>query len=158
MSDEIQFGLFDKPPEPPEARCAACGIPVSKGHKPGCPNEEPPPRIAPGEFPETREAVERSAKNANPLWVDTARSVGVAMSRRFPRCTAADFDLAMMRDFPNVKTHDTRAMGGVVRWLIREGYFEKTNDWQEDPRPNCHNGGCRVLRSLAYISVEARAS
>jgi hypothetical protein len=136
-----QGNLFARP-------CAACGR--IEGHAAGCPFESQRPEQAPHEFAETKEAIQKAKDHANALWMDTAYSVGVMHARRFPKFSSADIDIAMQHDFPGVSTHEKRAMGAVIRRLMRERVVEKTTEIVQDPRRNCHNQNKRVLRSLLY--------
>jgi hypothetical protein len=141
MSDQGNLFGFGVP-------CSACGR--VDGHTAGCPNEPKRPERASREFPETREAIEQVEEHANDLWMETAYSVAVMHARRFQVFTSADVDLTMQRDFPNVRTHEKRAMGAVIRRLLRERIVEKTAQIVQDPRRNCHNQNKRVLRSLLF--------
>jgi hypothetical protein len=143
MTTTAQLGLFLGD----STRCEFCQ--QIAGHAARCPNESLPPRKAERRYPETDEAVARASKNANEQWLLTAYSVGVMLARRFQKFSAADIDMIMTRDFATITTPDKRAMGGVVRRLMRERYVEKA-EWIQDPRPHCHNGPTQVLRSLLF--------
>lgn len=138
-----QGDLFD-PGDPP---CPACGL-IGE-HRAGCPRAKPPQR-APGQFPETKKGIKRADDNANVAWMTTAREVAIRIARQFPKFTSADVDLAMQRDFPTILTHEKRAMGAVIRALFKENVAVNTEEFVQDPRPNCHNQNKRVLRSLIY--------
>lgn len=145
----VQEALFAPDPQ----RCRFCKQLI--GHGVSCPNGEPVPRRSRWAHAETNKGVAQVTRNANQEWLEVAFFLGARLARTVPEFTTADIDLIMQRDFRDVLTHDKRSMGAVARRLMREKLVEKTDRWLEDPRPNCHNGACRLLRSLVFVAVAA---
>lgn len=100
------------------------------------------------------DGITRADIHASREWADTARVVLYTIAMRQSQFTSADVDIEMMRDFPNVKTHEKRAMGAVVRWAAKNKYVVITDRVLNDPRPNCHSQCVRILQSLIYQGGE----
>jgi hypothetical protein len=97
---------------------------------------------------ETREGIERAARNANEVWTNYAKHAFVFMAVGRMFFTSADVDVYMMEHFPQIKTHEKRAMGQVTLWAMKNKVVRLTDRFTRDPRPNCHQKPCRVLESL----------
>jgi hypothetical protein len=55
---------------------------------------------------ETREGIERAARNANEVWTNYAKHAFVFMAVGRMFFTSADVDVYMMEHFPQIKTHE----------------------------------------------------
>lgn len=96
------------------------------------------------------EAIERVKRHASPSWIEAGIFVGEHLARKIPCFVAAEIDLEMQRIFPNIKTHDKRAMVAVIRRLERDGVIAPTEKFTPDPRTSCHARPVRVWRSLIF--------
>lgn len=101
------------------------------------------------------DAIKRADSHADAAWLEAAFNVGITVARRCQTFTSAAICSELSLQFPNVNTHDKRAMGGVVRRLMKHKILEPTNEIEKDSRPNCHRQNKRVLRSLIFGQGDA---
>lgn len=99
------------------------------------------------------DGIKRAVKHASRAWIEAGVFVGEHLARKQSRITSADIDLEMVRLFPNIRTHEKRAMAGVMRRLKTLRVIEATADFIADPRPNCHEQNKRVWRSLIFLKA-----
>ena len=96
------------------------------------------------------EAIERTDRNAQREFRRLAYRAGEYLASR-----EAEFDSAMLRDllrekYPEVRTHDDRALGAIMRQLSRDGVIERTDRTRKSGRKRNHNRDLRVWRSLRF--------
>lgn len=92
------------------------------------------------------EAIERSMGNANERWKTAALDTIVEIAQKTPSLTSDDV-LAVL-DRLDVKTHDTRALGGIFVQAARLGWIRKTGAYVPSKRPACHSRPILVWESL----------
>lgn len=85
------------------------------------------------------DALQRVEEHADPDWKTTAYDVLVGLARRDGEWTTDDFWLAMRAQHPTVTTHEPRALGALIRRLLRDGLVEKTGRFSESVRPEAHH-------------------
>jgi hypothetical protein len=122
-------------------------------HQPGCIREPKTPRAAIFPSKSRDEGIDRSVAAANVDWLTLGIAIGEEIARTRQFLTSADIDLAMMQRYPHIRTHEKRAMAGVMAALKARGIIEATRDFLADPRENCHAQNKRVWRSLVYVPV-----
>jgi len=101
----------------------------------------------------TEAAIEQVTDNARQMWLEFGYLTGERIARLSSKLTSADIDLEMMKQHPEIKTHEKRAMGGVIRRLQSGKIIEATPDFLPDPRDHCHSNPIRVWRSLIYAGA-----
>jgi hypothetical protein len=101
------------------------------------------------------EAIERVEQHADPNWMAYARTTLSALVDIRERFTSDDVWDLLERSYPEVRTHERRAMGAVMRYGIRMGWCERTGEWQESNRTVCHGRPVAVYRSLVIHRQEA---
>lgn len=94
------------------------------------------------------EAIERSMGNANERWKTAALDTIVEIAQKTPSFTSDDV-LAVL-DRLDVKTHDTRALGGIFVQAARLGWIRKTGAYVPSKRPACHSRPILVWESLLH--------
>jgi hypothetical protein len=89
------------------------------------------------------DAVRRADRNANPEFIELAYRAGCHLAKSGRIFTSADIRDLLERDKPEIKTHDDRALGPVMRRLRVDGVIEPTGDYSTQARKRNH---CRPLR------------
>jgi hypothetical protein len=84
------------------------------------------------------EALQRVEEHADPDWKTLAYEVLVDLCRTGDEWTTDDFWLRMRLRHPDVTTHEPRALGALIRRLLRDGMAEKTGRFGESTRPEAH--------------------
>jgi len=95
-------------------------------------------------------AVEGVGRGADQDWLAAAmRGVRVVAKRK--QYLTADDIWSWLRPL-EVRTHDNRAMGAVLRASYRDRVIDPTNEWRVSERSACHGRPIRVWKSLRYES------
>lgn len=96
------------------------------------------------------EALARVERNAEPDWNDTVDYVigTIADGGQGYRFTTDRVWALMKRDWPNVSTHERRAMGAAMTRAAKRGLIVKTDDYQPSTRSVCHARPIPVWRVL----------
>ncbi len=71
------------------------------------------------------EAIGRIERNAQPSFIDVAESIARRLATRGGAFSSCDVRDAMAAEFPDVETHDERALGPVMVRLAKEGAIER---------------------------------
>jgi hypothetical protein len=90
------------------------------------------------------EAIDRVDRHAHRRFMDLAYRAGRHLCKRSCEFTSADLRDLLARHYPDVKTHDDRALGAVMRQLQREGWIEATDRVQSSGRVRNHHRPLRV--------------
>jgi hypothetical protein len=96
----------------------------------------------------TDEAIARSYRNADPDWLRIAFTEGIQLAMDDDEITSDDLWERMEEHHPDVKTHDHRAMGAVMRKLKAEQAIRPTTLYRQSRRPSRHGAPIRVWRSM----------
>ena len=102
-----------------------------------------------------REGMDRADKHADEDWSVVIRRCFFYAARTHPRFTTDLLWALMKRYYPNVETHERRAMGAVIRWAKNEGLIEDTGLTELSKRPEHHRYPCPVYRSLIYNAEQS---
>lgn len=91
------------------------------------------------------EAMARSEAHAAASWKQAAAEAVVGCARNLPAFTTDD--VHRLLDETGAVTHDTRALGPVMRNAARAGLIETTDQYVRSSRVDCHARPIRVWRS-----------
>jgi hypothetical protein len=94
-----------------------------------------------------REAIARAARNARPDFLRLAYLAGRYLARCQLEFTSADLRDTLATHYPDVRTHDDRALGPVMQRLQREGVIVKTDRVKPSGRVRNHHRPLAVWRS-----------
>lgn len=89
-------------------------------------------------------ALEAVEEHAAPDWKDAAWQVLLRLCRTGQQWTTDEFWLVMRDQHPTVTTHEPRALGPLLRNLVRQGYARKTREGVESTRPEAHKAWCWI--------------
>ena len=84
-------------------------------------------------------AIDLVEQSAHREFINVAQRAGVWLAGKGEPFTAADVRDAMQRNYPNVKTHDDRALGAVMRGLAKRGVISATGRYVKSNRLRNHN-------------------
>lgn len=84
------------------------------------------------------EALQRVEEHADRDWKTLAYEVLIDLCRSGQEWTTDDFWLRMRQRHATVKTHEPRALGALIRRLLRDGHAVKTGRFGESTRPEAH--------------------
>lgn len=124
--------------------------------------EKPPPAYqgdiftAPAEHVDavTAEAIERSRQGADEDWKKAALESLEAVARTEVVFTAEDVAVHLEEHFPDVQTHDERAMGPIMLAGRRRGLCEPTGETRKPKRITVHGRPIRTWFSKVYGGAE----
>lgn len=88
-------------------------------------------------------AIEGVEANAHPTWLDLARGIVRAMPPGHEFTTDE-----LWEKLGDVRTHEPRAMGAVMRGLQRDGVIENTKSYTPSARAECHARPIPVWRRV----------
>lgn len=91
----------------------------------------------------TEEAIQRVEDHAAPTWLEEAYNAGVGLARIRSDFSSDDIWQWMEDYYPDVTTHEPRAMGAVIRSLKRNGIIAV--------EPKCYVKSARVQSHLRPI-------
>lgn len=91
------------------------------------------------------EAIARAGRNAADDWYRAAVSAVVRLAEAGWTTFTTDDVWATIP--PEIRTHEPRALGSVMRKLQESGVIEATGDWRPTARPEAHGRPIRVWRS-----------
>ena len=101
---------------------------------------------------ETDYAILSGMRNADITWQSYAIECMRVIASRYQTFTMDDVR-PLVQTSP-VKTHDNRAMGGVVKWAMLAGWIERTG--QSIPSRTGHKTPIQVWNSRLYKGAEQR--
>ncbi len=90
----------------------------------------------------TDEAIARADQAANEEWKQMARRVIESIIQRGGEFTS-DLVQQVLAELP-VHTHETRALGGIMREFARAGRIRSTGRFEKSTRAACHQNPKRV--------------
>lgn len=89
------------------------------------------------------QALATVADHADHRWTVAARRA-VAHVAASGRPFTTDDVWAELGADAGVSTHERRALGAVMRWAVKRGICEPTDDYRPSTRPECHKRPVRV--------------
>jgi hypothetical protein len=92
-------------------------------------------------------AILRGRKHADPMWLKVALGIVRELAMTRGSFTADDVH-AGLRLRPDVTTHDSRALGSVLREAAAHRWITVTDEWVQSRRPEAHARPVRRWRSL----------
>ena len=97
------------------------------------------------------EGMKRAEAHANVDWKDAAerRLIRLTKNKRF----FTSDDILSYLDNKEIKTHDNRALGGIMNRWVRQGYISPIG-FQNSSRPSRHGGTVRLWKSNLYKREE----
>lgn len=98
-----------------------------------------------GSLSDAEDAIAQAGANANPSWKQAALEAVRKVALRLPAFTT-DPIWAELGGFPN--THDSRAMGYIIRQAVSLGYIENTGRTERTSRRSNHARPLTVWKSL----------
>jgi len=100
------------------------------------------------------EAMARVDHHADELWKAAADKIGRIMAQFRPSFTSEDVLIAL--DEEGFRTHENRALGPVMRRLLRDHVIAKyePDRFEKCKRPSRNSGVTRRWRSLIYADVD----
>ena len=101
----------------------------------------------------TEQAVDSARRGADQDWWASATR-GVRVVAKNNQYFTSDDVWYWLRPL-QVKTHDPRAMGAVMRLASRDRTIEPTSEFRSSSRPACHRRPVRIWKSLTYKTDEA---
>lgn len=104
---------------------------------------------------ERDDAIARADVNADPDWKEVALKAVRWLATESAEFTTDDVWWALNTYYPNLGTHEPRALGAVMRRASRDGFIEPTNRVKESERAVCHRNPKKVWRSLVFRSDAA---
>ncbi len=89
------------------------------------------------------EGIDKVERHADLEFLDVMYRAGQHLARKGGVFTSADMRDLVTKHYPEVRTHDERAIGAVLRSLRRDGVIEPTGQYVNQKRRRNH---CRPLR------------
>lgn len=91
------------------------------------------------------QALATVSSHADHRWVVSARKAVAHVAASGKPFTTDEVWDALGAEW-DVSTHERRALGAVMRWAVRRGICEPTDDYRPSSRPECHKRPVRVWR------------
>lgn len=98
----------------------------------------------------TNEAIQRSGDNSDQAWRGVCLEAVHQLCKHRHRFTTDDLDDYMKSYHSDVKTHDNRARGSVMRQAARNGWCIPTGEYIASRRKEAHKNPKAVWRSLIH--------
>jgi len=109
---------------------------------------EPPSLFDPPGAAERDDAIDRADRNAHQWWRGDAERAARSLASSRPFFTSEDVLARLDSDADAPRTHDTRALGAIMRKLHRDGVIEPTARFVPSERPSRHRAPVRVWRAI----------
>lgn len=95
------------------------------------------------------EGIAKAMKNADEKWKQAARDAVLVVVRSLKSGDTFTTDAVhQVLDWSEAETHDTRALGGILRSLSNEGVIQATGQYQKTMRPIAHSRPLMVWKVL----------
>lgn len=88
----------------------------------------------------------QAEENAHEAWKATAYATVRWLAKNRSAFTSEDVLKVMAKDFPELTTHDTRALGPVMKRAQKAGVIQPTSDFVKGTRSSRHGAFIRVWR------------
>jgi hypothetical protein len=92
-------------------------------------------------------AVKQVAEHTNPMWRTMALQAAYIVARTQREFTSDDVWLMLGERWPNIDTHEHRAMGPIMSEAMNRGWSDITNRYVPSVRASKHRGPSRVWKS-----------
>ncbi len=96
------------------------------------------------------EAVSRVDHHAHELWKRIAYRAGKYLSQHHAEIDSQMVHVTMNRYYPNVITHEYKALGPIMLKLARDGFLEKTDRTRKSGQRKNNDRPLAIWRSLKY--------
>jgi len=97
----------------------------------------------------TNEAISQAEQNATKEWMDYAWEALKQVAYQNKTLTTDDI-WAILDRYPNIQTHEPRAMGAIMRKAVKHKWIRKTGNYVTTRRPIAHQKPIAVWESLAF--------
>lgn len=101
----------------------------------------------------TEEAIKQAEENASQEWATLAWQTLKLIAENRLEFTTDDL-WAELERYPNITTHEPRAMGAIMRKAIKHKWIQPTGRYVKTKRPIAHQKPIAVWKSLAYRDPE----
>ena len=101
----------------------------------------------------TEQAIREAEIHASTQWNKLAWEALKSVATETAEFTTDDL-WAILDRYPNITTHEPRAMGAIMRKGVKHRWIEKTGRYIETARPIAHKKPIAVWRSLAFRSEQ----
>jgi len=99
------------------------------------------------------DAIVRANRHANDEWTSLVFKIIRYLAQELPSFTT-DHVWKWLQEYPDVQTHEPRALGAMMREAYKSGWVEPTDRYENSHRPECHARPVRVWASRLYQSLE----
>lgn len=103
------------------------------------------------------DAIDRVDKHAHERFKLIAFKAGVHLAKTVKVFDSADLRDLMWKHYPEVKTHEDRVLGAIMRQLARAGWVKNTHRMEKSKRVRNHNRPLNQWESLRYEGHEPTA-
>lgn len=100
------------------------------------------------------DAIDRVDEHAHERFKLIAFKAGVHLAKTRKVFDSADLRDLMAKHFPDVKTHEDRVLGAIMRQLARAGWVKNTHRMEKSKRVRNHNRPLNQWESLRYEDHE----
>ncbi len=97
----------------------------------------------------TTAAINQAAQNATNQWMELAWQTLKTVAQEQSELTSDDI-WAILDRYPNIQTHEPRAMGAIFRKGVKHGWIQKTGRYITTTRPIAHCKPIAVWQSIAF--------
>jgi hypothetical protein len=104
-----------------------------------------------------RDGMRRAALAADPHWHHCMMLSAKEIAWRKPFFDTEDIVRWCREHHPNATTHEMRAIGPLMRNVVKQGFGEPIDEWNMSTLPQCHRRPMRAYRSLIYRGPNAPA-
>ena len=103
------------------------------------------------------QALELVEANADDEWKEAAGRAVRWLARTAPELTSEDVIHALDIHYPELSTHEPRALGSIMKRAKRDGFIEPTDRFVKAQPVSRHSGTVRVWRSMVHPTREGIA-
>lgn len=95
------------------------------------------------------DAIVRANRHADDQWKSLTFSIIRQLAESLPEFTT-DHVWAWLQEYPEIHTHERRALGSMMRETYKSGWIEPTDRYVNSQRPECHARPVKVWRSRLW--------
>lgn len=92
------------------------------------------------------DAIARAERHADDRWKSLTFSIIKHLAESLPEFTT-DHVWTWLQEYPEIHTHERRALGSMMRAAGKSGWIEPTDRYVNSQRPECHARPVKVWRS-----------
>lgn len=97
-----------------------------------------------------REGMRRAEEHADPHWKRCMLESAKEVALRKPFFDTEDIVRWCAEHHPNATTHEQRAIGPLMRNVVKLGFCVPLDDWNRSTLPQCHRRPMRAYYSLIF--------